>query len=65
MTITGKSPPSTGDGFLIAFIDSFRSSNPINKTRKEMINPEMYSRRPCPKGCSVSGFLAESLNPNN
>ena len=40
------------------------NSKPTNITKNATISPEIYSILPCPKGCSLSAGLPESLNPN-
>lgn len=49
---------------MIDSMDVLKSSIPMSRMRKETIRPEMYSIRPCPKGCSSSGFFPASLNPS-
>ena len=53
----------TGEGLNKPSNEDFKSSNPINKIKNDMIKPDIYSNLPWPKGCSISGFLQESLKP--
>ena len=53
----------TGEGLNKPSNEDFKSSNPINKIKNEIIKPDIYSNLPWPKGCSISGFLQESLKP--
>ncbi len=50
-------------GLIIFWMDVFAASTPIIRMIKDTIKADIYSTRPCPKGCSSSaGFLA-NLNP--
>jgi len=61
--INGSSENSTGTGFLILSKELFMNSKPTNITKNATIRPEIYSIRQCPKGCSLSAGLLESLKP--
>ena len=52
-----------GSGVRILSMEERISSKPMIRIATETRSPEIYSMRPCPKGCSVSGFCPESLKP--
>ena len=52
------------DGVMIFSIDEVSNSNPTNTINISTINPDIYSNRPCPKGCSLSTGFVDNRNPN-
>ena len=48
---------------MIFIIESLISSYAIRRIAAATINPDTYSIRPWPNGCSESGFAPASLNP--
>jgi len=50
-------------GDLILPMESFRKVNPTSNTRKDTMSAEIYSIRPCPKGCSSSAGLLAIFTP--
>ena len=50
-------------GAIIFSAEDLPSSSAINIISIETISPVTYSILPCPKGCSLSGFLPAILNP--
>lgn len=52
-----------GSGVRILSIEERINSKPMISTATDTRSPEIYSIRPWPKGCSVSGFWPESLKP--
>lgn len=65
MTAIEKVPAESSSGWKIEITEDFKSSKPIKRIKKLIKRPEMYSRRPCPKGWFLSGSFEASLNPNN
>ena len=64
MRIPATTGVSVGSwGCMILSTDDFRSSNPITIMSIDTMSPVTYSIRPCPKGCSGSGFCPAILNP--
>ena len=51
-------------GFVILSMESVRRLNPTNIIMKETANEEIYSKRPCPKGWSLSGRLLLIFAPS-
>ena len=55
---------SIASGCSILVNELFSSSTPIRMIAAETSSPVMYSIRPCPNGCSVSGFCLDRWNPS-
>lgn len=54
---------STAAGAMIFCTDSLARLSPTAMMTTETATPLIYSIRPCPKGCSGSGFLPASRKP--
>ena len=55
----------TSSGCRIFSRDDFPSSTPISRISPDTTRPDMYSMRPCPKGCSGSGLRPARRNPSS
>ena len=53
----------TASGETIFSMELRKSSRPISRMTSETMRPEMYSMRPCPKGCWSSAGRPAILNP--
>jgi hypothetical protein len=63
MRMNGIISNLTGVGFIILSKEALINWKPTIITIKETIRAEIYSNRPCPKGCSSSAGLLASLKP--
>ena len=53
----------TSSGLIIFSTEPWNSSRPTIIIMKEIISEEIYSMRPWPKGCSLSGLRPDSRAP--
>ena len=61
----GSTPASTGVGAIIFSTEPLPSSKPITTIIADSPSPARYSARPCPNGCSGSGFFPAMAKPSS